>query len=205
HSVRTATVLGTLGGTTWPAPDILLPVCRLLPGPWREEPRHHPSSPADPRPLLRLLPRSRNIAASRPRPLPRRGSDRRPRPRPRRGSDRRPLPRPRGGGPPPPPPFLGAPGIPPPPAPPVIKLPYGLEPKKTYKPESVMKRINWSKIVPQEMAENCFWIKVKEERFETPDLLAQLSLNFSTKSKVKKDVDEVDNRKLNQFKKKAKE
>ncbi len=25
-------------------------------------------------------------------------------------------------------------------------------------------------IVPQEMAENCFWIKVKEEKFENPDL-----------------------------------
>uniref|UniRef100_A0A8C8CKJ2 Diaphanous-related formin 2 n=1 Tax=Oncorhynchus tshawytscha TaxID=74940 RepID=A0A8C8CKJ2_ONCTS len=118
-----------------------------------------------------------------------------------------------GGGPPPPldvdPHLLRpsrAPGIPPPPmmAMPVIKLPYGLEAKKTYKPEAVMKRVNWSKVVPQEMAENCFWIKVKEEKFENQDLFAQLSLSFSSRTKVKKEVDETDAR-MTQFKKKAKE
>lgn len=67
-----------------------------------------------------------------------------------------------------------------------------------------MKRVNWSKIVPQEMAENCFWIKVKEERFENPDMFSQLSLSFSSKSRVKKDVEETDDR-MTQFKKKAKE
>uniref|UniRef100_A0A671MZC0 Protein diaphanous homolog 2-like n=1 Tax=Sinocyclocheilus anshuiensis TaxID=1608454 RepID=A0A671MZC0_9TELE len=59
-------------------------------------------------------------------------------------------------------------------------------------------------IVPQEMAENCFWLKVKEERFENPDMFSQLSLSFSSKSRVKKDVEEKDDR-LTQFKKKAKE
>uniref|UniRef100_A0A674AC78 Diaphanous related formin 2 n=1 Tax=Salmo trutta TaxID=8032 RepID=A0A674AC78_SALTR len=115
-------------------------------------------------------------------------------------------PPPPGCGPPPPPPIPGAPGIPPPPmmAMPVIKLPYGLEAKKTYKPEAIMKRVNWSKIVPQEMAENCFWIKVKEEKFENQDLFAQLSLSFSSRTKVKKEVDETDAR-MTQFKKKAKE
>uniref|UniRef100_A0A8C7I7Z5 Diaphanous related formin 2 n=1 Tax=Oncorhynchus kisutch TaxID=8019 RepID=A0A8C7I7Z5_ONCKI len=98
-----------------------------------------------------------------------------------------PPPPPPGCGPPPPPPFPGAPGIPPPPmmAIPVIKLPYGLEAKKTYKPEVVMKRINWSKIVPQEMAENCFWIKVKEEKFENQEFFEQLSLSFSSRTKGK--------------------
>uniref|UniRef100_A0A8C2XGF3 Diaphanous related formin 2 n=1 Tax=Cyclopterus lumpus TaxID=8103 RepID=A0A8C2XGF3_CYCLU len=110
---------------------------------------------------------------------------------------------PLGAGPQPPPPFFGGAGGPPPPPLPVIKLPYGLEPKKTYRPETVMKRVNWTKIVPQEMAENCFWIKVKEEKFENPDLFAQLSLCFS--SQMKKDVnDETDDR-MQQFKKKAKE
>ncbi|KAK1904057.1 Protein diaphanous like 2, partial [Dissostichus eleginoides] len=85
-------------------------------------------------------------------------------------------------GPPPPPPLPGG-GPPPPPSLPVIKLPYGLEAKKIYKPETVMKRVNWTKIVPQEMAENCFWIKVKEEKFENPDLFAQLSQCFSSQSK----------------------
>uniref|UniRef100_A0A8C6TUC8 Diaphanous-related formin 2 n=1 Tax=Neogobius melanostomus TaxID=47308 RepID=A0A8C6TUC8_9GOBI len=125
-----------------------------------------------------------------------------------------PPPPPPGGGPPPPPPPPGC-GIPPPPPfgglgaprpPPVIKLPYGLEPKKVYKPETVMKRVNWTKIVPQEMAENCFWIKVKEEKFEDPDLFAQLSLCFSSQSRGKAAVspDETDDR-MQQFKKKAKE
>ncbi|CAI5652652.1 unnamed protein product [Oreochromis niloticus] len=125
-----------------------------------------------------------------------------------------PPPPPPGGGPPPPPPppgcgppppFGGPPGPPPPPGFPVVKLPYGLEPKKTYKPETVMKRVNWSKIVPQEMAENCFWIKVKEEKFENPDLFAQLSLCFSSQSKVRKDLKDENEEKVPQFKKKAKE
>uniref|UniRef100_A0A667YCN7 Diaphanous related formin 2 n=1 Tax=Myripristis murdjan TaxID=586833 RepID=A0A667YCN7_9TELE len=128
-----------------------------------------------------------------------------PPPPPPPGGGPPPPPPPPGCGPPPPPPFFGGPGMPPPPpAMPVIKLPYGLEPKKTYKPETVMKRVNWSKIVPQEMAENCFWIKVKEEKFENPDLFAQLSLVFSSRTKVKKDVEETDDR-MTQFKKKAKE
>uniref|UniRef100_A0A673MC23 Protein diaphanous homolog 2-like n=1 Tax=Sinocyclocheilus rhinocerous TaxID=307959 RepID=A0A673MC23_9TELE len=59
-------------------------------------------------------------------------------------------------------------------------------------------------IVPQEMAENCFWLKVKEERFENLDMFSQLSLSFSSKSRVKKDVEERDDR-MTQFKKKAKE
>uniref|UniRef100_A0A8C4FC84 Diaphanous-related formin 2 n=1 Tax=Dicentrarchus labrax TaxID=13489 RepID=A0A8C4FC84_DICLA len=137
-----------------------------------------------------------------PPPLP--GHAAIPPPPPPPGGGPPPPPPPPGCGPPPPPPFFGGPGgPPPPPALPVIKLPYGLEPKKTYKPETVMKRVNWTKIVPQEMAENCFWIKVKEEKFENPDLFAQLSLYFS--SQMKKDVkDETDDR-MQQFKKKAKE
>ncbi|XP_026991503.1 protein diaphanous homolog 2 isoform X1 [Tachysurus fulvidraco] len=101
----------------------------------------------------------------------------------------------------PPLPFL-APGLPSVPA--VQKLPYGLQPKKIYKPDTAMKRANWCKIVPQEMTENCFWIKVKEEKFENPDLFAQLSLTFSSKARVKKDAEETEKR-MAQFKKKAKE
>uniref|UniRef100_A0A3B5MDT7 Diaphanous-related formin 2 n=1 Tax=Xiphophorus couchianus TaxID=32473 RepID=A0A3B5MDT7_9TELE len=127
-----------------------------------------------------------------------------PPPPPPPGGGPPPPPPPPGCGAPPPPPFGGFGGPPPPPGLPVVKLPYGLEPKKTYKPETVMKRVNWSKIVPQEMAENCFWIKVKEEKFENPDLFAQLSLCFSSQSKKKDVSDETDDR-VPQFKKKAKE
>ncbi|XP_055014820.1 protein diaphanous homolog 2 isoform X2 [Boleophthalmus pectinirostris] len=128
-----------------------------------------------------------------------------PPPPPLPGGGPPPPPPPPGCGIPPPPPFGGPGGPPPPPALPVVKLPYGLEPKKIYKPETVMKRVNWTKIVPQEMAENCFWIKVKEEKFEDPDLFAQLSLSFSSHSKVKKDTTDDTDSRMQQFKKKAKE
>ncbi|XP_041845513.1 protein diaphanous homolog 2 isoform X2 [Melanotaenia boesemani] len=128
-----------------------------------------------------------------------------PPPPPPGGGPPPPPPPPGCGPPPPPPPFGGFGGPPPPPSLPVVKLPYGLEPKKVYKPETVMKRVNWNKIVPQEMAENCFWIKVKEEKFENPDLFAQLSLCFSSQSKVKKDLKDEADAGVPQFKKKAKE
>ncbi|XP_061690202.1 protein diaphanous homolog 2 isoform X1 [Syngnathoides biaculeatus] len=139
-----------------------------------------------------------------PPPLP--GHAGAPPPPPLPGGGPPPPPPPPGCGPPPPPPFFGGPGAPPPPPSlPVLKLPYGLQPKKVYKPETVMKRVNWNKIVPQEMAENCIWIKVKEEKFENPDLFAQLSHCFSSQSKVRKDTkDETDDR-MTQFKKKARE
>ncbi|XP_061542678.1 protein diaphanous homolog 2 isoform X3 [Phycodurus eques] len=129
-----------------------------------------------------------------------------PPPPPPPGGGPPPPPPPPGCGPPPPPPFFGGPGgPPPPPSLPVLKLPYGLQPKNVYKPETVMKRVNWNKIVPQEMAENCIWIKVKEEKFENPDLFAQLSHCFSSQSKVKKDTKDEPDDKMTQFKKKAKE
>ncbi|KAG8517546.1 Protein diaphanous-2, partial [Galemys pyrenaicus] len=88
-----------------------------------------------------------------------------------------------GGLPPPPPPLFGGPppppGIPPPLGVP-LDLPFGMKQKKIYKPEVSMKRINWSKIEPKELSENCFWLKVKEDKFENPDLFAKLALNFAT-------------------------
>ncbi|XP_059833295.1 protein diaphanous homolog 2 isoform X2 [Hypanus sabinus] len=126
--------------------------------------------------------------------------------------------------PPPPPPLPGGPGIPPPPPPPFGKLPappsfgsgpnyshataalpYGLQPKKQYKPEAAMRRANWSKIGPQEMSETCFWLKVKEEKFESPDLFSKLMFSFAKQVKVKKDVDQTDEKKVVPAKKKVKE
>ncbi|XP_063733036.1 LOW QUALITY PROTEIN: protein diaphanous homolog 1 [Eleginops maclovinus] len=108
-----------------------------------------------------------------------------------------------GMGPPPPPPLPGFPGAPPPPpgpgmpppppfgmggwaasAPP--SLPFGLLPKKEYKPEVQLKRANWSKIVPEELSEKSFWTKAKEEKFETTELFAKLTLAFSSQSKTTK-------------------
>ncbi|XP_036161224.1 protein diaphanous homolog 2 isoform X6 [Myotis myotis] len=115
-----------------------------------------------------------------------------------------------GGIPPPPPPLFGGPppppplgGIPPPPGAP-IDLPYGMKQKKIYKPEVSMKRINWSKIEPKELSENCFWLKVKEDKFENPDLFAKLALNFATQMKVQKNAEALEE-KPQPTKKKVKE
>ncbi|XP_072481818.1 protein diaphanous homolog 2 isoform X3 [Notamacropus eugenii] len=96
------------------------------------------------------------------------------------------------GGVPPPPP-LG--GIPLPPGVPA-SLPFGMKQKKLYKPEVAMKRINWAKIEPQEISENCFWLKVKEDKFENPDLFAKLALTFATQMKVKKNIDVPEEKKV---------
>ncbi|XP_074816904.1 protein diaphanous homolog 1 [Natator depressus] len=105
---------------------------------------------------------------------------------------------------PPPPPLPGAAGIPPPPpgmgappppppgfggwgAPAAPALPFGLAPKKPYKPEVQLRRPNWSKIVAEELSQDCFWTKVKEDRFENDELFAKLTLTFSAQTKSKQD------------------
>ncbi|CAJ1058674.1 Protein diaphanous-like protein 1 [Xyrichtys novacula] len=126
-----------------------------------------------------------------------------------------------GMGPPPPPPPPGAPGIPPPPpfpgmpppppfgmggwgAPAPPPLPFGLQPKKEYKPEVQLKRANWRKIGPEDLSENSFWTKAKEDKFENNELFAKLTLTFSSQTKTKKDQDGGDDKKQAQ-KKKVKE
>lgn len=132
-----------------------------------------------------------------------------------------PLPGQAGAMPPPPPPLPGAPGMPPPPPPPpglpgmpppppmpgmpppppggfgtwaapVPQLPFGLQPKKEYKPEVQLKRANWSKIAAEDLSESSFWVKSKETRFENNELFSRLTLAFSSQtktSKAKKDQD----------------
>ncbi|NXI52000.1 DIAP2 protein, partial [Chloroceryle aenea] len=91
--------------------------------------------------------------------------------------------------PPPPPPFGGPPmppalgGVPFAPFPVIPALPHGMKEKKKYKLEVTMKRINWSKIEPQNIAENCFWVKAEEDKFENPELFAKLALTFGTQMK----------------------
>uniref|UniRef100_A0A8C1W1E9 Diaphanous-related formin 3 n=1 Tax=Cyprinus carpio TaxID=7962 RepID=A0A8C1W1E9_CYPCA len=105
--------------------------------------------------------------------------------------------------PPPPPPPLppgcaSMPGMPPPP--PLgldaltsstlqLILPFGLKPKKEFKPETSIKRLNWSKISPQEMSENCFWVIAKEDRYENEDLLTRLAITFSTQRAEDEDLE----------------
>ncbi|KAM9795020.1 protein diaphanous homolog 1 [Neosynchiropus ocellatus] len=105
-----------------------------------------------------------------------------------------PPPPPGGPGMPPPPP---GPGMPPPPpfgmggwgvqAPP--QLPFGLQPKKEYKPEVQLKRANWSKIGPEDLSQNSFWTKAKEDKFENNELFAKLTMTFSSQTKRKKEQD----------------
>ncbi|XP_045886242.1 protein diaphanous homolog 1-like [Micropterus dolomieu] len=129
-----------------------------------------------------------------------------------------------GMGPPPPPPPPGGPGFPPPPpgpgmpppppfgmggwgppAPP--SLPFGLQPKKEFKPEVQLKRANWSKIGPEDLSENSFWTKAKEDKYENNELFAKLTLAFSSQTKTTKakmEQDGGDEKKQTQ-KKKVKE
>ncbi|XP_056132785.1 protein diaphanous homolog 1 [Lampris incognitus] len=120
-----------------------------------------------------------------------------------------------GMGPPPPPPPPGGPGIPPPPpgpgmpppppfgmggwgmsAPP--QLPFGLQPKKEYKPEVQLKRANWNKIAVEDLSENSIWTKSKEGRFENNELFAKLTLTFSSQTKTKKEQEGGEEKKQGQ-------
>ncbi|XP_071382511.1 protein diaphanous homolog 1-like [Centroberyx affinis] len=127
------------------------------------------------------------------------------------------------GPPPPPPPLPGGPGIPPPPpgpgmpppppgmggwgAPVPPPLPFGLQPKKEYKPEVQLKRANWSRIAAEDLSETSFWTRAKEDRFENNELFAKLTLAFSSQtktSKAKKEQEGAEEKKVTQ-KKKVKE
>ncbi|XP_034723820.1 protein diaphanous homolog 3-like isoform X3 [Etheostoma cragini] len=113
--------------------------------------------------------------------------------------------------PPPPPPLPGChappppPGVPPPfgaPPPPPLgfggglgspthhALPYGLRPKKDFKPETSMKRLNWSKIRPQEMSDGCFWVRADENQYAKPELLCRVALTFCSQRTETKDCED---------------
>lgn len=70
-----------------------------------------------------------------------------------------------------------------------------------------LRRPNWSKFVAEDLSQNCFWTKVKEDRFENNELFAKLTLAFSAQtktSKAKKDQEGGEEKKSVQ-KKKVKE
>ncbi|XP_060732155.1 protein diaphanous homolog 3 isoform X1 [Tachysurus vachellii] len=118
--------------------------------------------------------------------------------------------------PPPPPPLPGCaamPGVPPPPPPPGLGglmslpnpnvLPFGLQPKKEFKPETMMKRLNWSKILPQKMTESCFWVVAHEDCYEDEDLLDRLALTFGSQRLAQRGEEDLDEKKF--IKKRIKE
>lgn len=115
--------------------------------------------------------------------------------------------------PPPPPGCALIPGMPPPPPPPLglgaltsavqYILPFGLKPKKEFKPDTSMKRLNWSKISPQELSENCFWVIAKEDRYENEDLLTRLSVTFGTQRAARREEEDLEEKKC--IKKRVKE
>ncbi|XP_047576046.1 protein diaphanous homolog 3 isoform X3 [Lutra lutra] len=110
------------------------------------------------------------------------------------------MPMPFGGPVPPPPPlgFLNGRNSPPPPT-----LPFGLKPKKEFKPETNMRRLNWLKIRPHEMTEDCFWIKVNENKYENVDLLCKLENTFCCQQKERREEEDFEEKKA--IKKKIKE
>ncbi|RXM99925.1 Protein diaphanous-like 1 [Acipenser ruthenus] len=59
-------------------------------------------------------------------------------------------------------------------------------------------------IAPEELSEKSFWTKVKEDKFENNELFAKLTLAFSAQTKLKKEQDGTDDKKMAQ-KKKVKE
>uniref|UniRef100_A0A8C6U6K2 Diaphanous-related formin 3 n=1 Tax=Neogobius melanostomus TaxID=47308 RepID=A0A8C6U6K2_9GOBI len=87
--------------------------------------------------------------------------------------------------PPPPPGFVGAMGSPTP-----CVLPYGLRPKKEFKPETSIKRLNWSKIRPQEMSENCFWVAADEDQYAKPNVLNKVALVFGSQRTGEKPIED---------------
>uniref|UniRef100_A0A8C0B9N7 Diaphanous related formin 3 n=1 Tax=Buteo japonicus TaxID=224669 RepID=A0A8C0B9N7_9AVES len=105
------------------------------------------------------------------------------------------------GGAPPPPPLPGLPGAQW--SPPSCTLPFGMKPKKEFRPEVTMKRLNWSKIRPQEMTESCFWVKAEEDKYENADMLCKLELTFCCQKRVKKEEEDFEEKKT--IKKRIKE
>ncbi|XP_009999183.1 PREDICTED: protein diaphanous homolog 3 [Chaetura pelagica] len=97
------------------------------------------------------------------------------------------------GGAPPPPPLPGLPGVQW--SPPSCTLPFGMKPKKEFRPEITMKRLNWSKIRPQEMTESCFWVKAEEDKYENADMLCKLELTFCCQKRVKKEDEDFEEKK----------
>uniref|UniRef100_A0A8D3D5T2 Diaphanous related formin 1 n=1 Tax=Scophthalmus maximus TaxID=52904 RepID=A0A8D3D5T2_SCOMX len=104
-----------------------------------------------------------------------------------------------GMGPPPPPPPPGGPGIPPPPpgpgmpppppfgmggwvAPAPPPLPFGLKPKKEYKPEVQMKRANWSKVSPGRIAIFLGSFRIPYEQIK--NAILEVNENILTESMV---------------------
>ncbi|RMC07050.1 hypothetical protein DUI87_16503 [Hirundo rustica rustica] len=97
------------------------------------------------------------------------------------------------GGAPPPPPLPGLPGIQW--SPPSCALPFGMKPKKEFKPEVTMKRLNWSKIRPQEMTESCFWVKAEEDKYENADMFCKLEHTFCCQKRVKREEEDFEEKK----------
>ncbi|XP_014810685.1 PREDICTED: protein diaphanous homolog 2 isoform X2 [Calidris pugnax] len=190
-----------------PLPGVAIPPPPPLPGGAIPPPPPLPGGVAPPPPPPPLP----GGAIPPPPPLPGGGI---PPPPPLPGGVAPPPPPPLPGGAPPPPPLppFGGPPMPPPlggipfaPFPVVPALPHGMKEKKKYNLEVAMKRINWSKIEPQEIAENSFWVKAEEDKFEDPELFAKLAVTFGTQMKAKKVVEDSEEKKAAQSKKRIKE
>ncbi|XP_055958632.1 protein diaphanous homolog 1 isoform X2 [Patella vulgata] len=92
------------------------------------------------------------------------------------------------GGPPPPPPMLGGP---PPPAPAL-----GIQTvRKKYTQTVQTKRLNWNKINVRNLDEDAIWTNIKEEEYESEDLLLKLESKFAVKAPPTKETENVASKK----------
>jgi len=94
------------------------------------------------------------------------------------------------GGIPPPPPAFGVP--PPPPAAGGKGFLGGLLNKgpkrKDYKPDIVMKKLNWGQLKANDLNDKSIWNHFNEDQFENVDLLTRLGATFGQKKNIKKTV-----------------
>lgn len=58
-----------------------------------------------------------------------------------------------------------------------------------------MKRLNWSKIRPQEMSKGCFWVLADEDQYAKPELLNKVALTFGSQRTAKKEEEDLEDKK----------
>lgn len=80
---------------------------------------------------------------------------------------------------------------PPPPFPmsntrPIQWLPDHLKPKKRFHANVPMKKANWMEIDPRKISKNAFWVKCREDKLASEDILVGLAAKFSQNPKAQK-------------------
>ena len=61
--------------------------------------------------------------------------------------------------------------------------------KKSFQPDTMMKRLNWTQLKTNVIKENSFWVEADEEKFESHDLFTRLMATFGQKKSKKLNVE----------------